>query len=317
MTLEAFTRYVGFCPICEGDFKLVPRPGVINYSEHEAMSLVHHGFIRPGDGMIHGDCFGVGWQPYELTTLVCEMWRDKMQSWLEATQRTLARLESPELDTLYGTTTEPFHKALRERDIERHGSYWWKVESEYSEDIKLWVRRDGSPWEQELFRKWRKSYIVDAKRDIGTATSEIERMTRHITSWTLKPVRTEEEWIEQDKAKRAAERAAKDAEKQAARDAKAEKRRLIDERKARWENEKLALMQMYRDLFTNLAKQPKHNGTRDAAAEIWRSMVKASRRKGYLHFYPKALEIDDTLIQLGLAAREDRWVNYAYDSGYL
>lgn len=53
---ETSTRFVGWCPVCEGDFKV--RSNV----------LVHHGYQRPGIGYIVGDCPGVGREPYELGT---------------------------------------------------------------------------------------------------------------------------------------------------------------------------------------------------------------------------------------------------------
>lgn len=46
----------GTCPICFGNFKMVN--GLIG----------HHGFKRPGDGMLHGTCFGVWLKPFELSS---------------------------------------------------------------------------------------------------------------------------------------------------------------------------------------------------------------------------------------------------------
>ena len=49
------TRYIGNCQICEGDQKL------------HVGRMVHHGYQRPGDGAIRGDCPGVGQVPYEVS----------------------------------------------------------------------------------------------------------------------------------------------------------------------------------------------------------------------------------------------------------
>jgi len=281
------------------------------------MSLVHHGYKRPGWGYILGDCFAVGWQPYELSTLVCSAWRDKMRSWLEATERTLMRLQDPGLETLYGTTSWLFPQALTKATAEKYRHHW-QQEAAYFQEVKLWVRHDGNDEERQLFAKWRRQYIADAERDIGTARKEIERMEKFIDSWQLDNVRTEEEQVERDKAKKAAERMAKNAEKQADRDAKATKRRALDEKHDRWDKERGELIQMYRDLFTNLAKEPKHSGTGAAAREYWRAMQKAKNKKGYLHFYEAKLEIDDVLIQLGLAKKVlHGYVKHAYSDGYL
>lgn len=45
------TRYIGNCQICEGEQKL-----------HDGR-MVHHGYKRPGDGQIDGDCPGVHADP--------------------------------------------------------------------------------------------------------------------------------------------------------------------------------------------------------------------------------------------------------------
>jgi hypothetical protein len=47
----------GTCGVCEQNVKM-----------RDDQRLVHHGFQRPGDGMIHGDCFGVGYRPHELSS---------------------------------------------------------------------------------------------------------------------------------------------------------------------------------------------------------------------------------------------------------
>jgi hypothetical protein len=52
------TRHLGYCQICEGEFKL-----------HEG-NMVHHGYRRPGIGNIVGDCYGVGALPYQKS---CEL----------------------------------------------------------------------------------------------------------------------------------------------------------------------------------------------------------------------------------------------------
>ena len=43
----------GTCPVCGGNYKL------------DGAGIGHHGFRRPGDGMLHGSCFGVAYLPWE------------------------------------------------------------------------------------------------------------------------------------------------------------------------------------------------------------------------------------------------------------
>lgn len=65
MSKEVATRFIGTCPVCEGEFKLTEAP-------HE---LVLHGYKRPGDGQAHGRCFGFKEAPYELSAVGCERFR--------------------------------------------------------------------------------------------------------------------------------------------------------------------------------------------------------------------------------------------------
>ena len=54
------TRFTGLCPACQRQVKA--RDG----------KLVHHGYQRPGAGYIVGDCFGVGYEPHEISPKCAE-----------------------------------------------------------------------------------------------------------------------------------------------------------------------------------------------------------------------------------------------------
>lgn len=64
-------RYLGTC-ICGGKWKV------------RGKKLVHHGYTRPGIGYIEGDCFGVGYQPLELSPTLAEAWLFTCESNLAA-----------------------------------------------------------------------------------------------------------------------------------------------------------------------------------------------------------------------------------------
>lgn len=53
---ERTRENTGTCGICNKEYKLING------------RLVHHGFTRPGHGYQEGDCFGVGYEPYEKST---------------------------------------------------------------------------------------------------------------------------------------------------------------------------------------------------------------------------------------------------------
>ena len=60
------THYIGLCPVC------------MNRIKCQGERLVHHGYKRPGDGCIHGDCFGVGREPHELSDLTARAYLDEV-----------------------------------------------------------------------------------------------------------------------------------------------------------------------------------------------------------------------------------------------
>jgi hypothetical protein len=58
-------------------------------------TMVHHGYERPGDGQIHGDCFGVGYASYEESPKgTQDFLRRVVEPELEMHKATLARYEA-------------------------------------------------------------------------------------------------------------------------------------------------------------------------------------------------------------------------------
>ena len=77
--------HVGMCGVCGGDFKCKPEDG-----DH----LVKHGYQRPGIGYLIGECFGVGYQPYELSADACRAFDAYLAKTERAAQAQLALLRS-------------------------------------------------------------------------------------------------------------------------------------------------------------------------------------------------------------------------------
>lgn len=81
----------GTCPVCGGNFKREAGGGI-----H------HHGFERPGDGMLHGSCFGVGYQPWELSPQGAQDYLDKaILPHLASARDGLRHLQSGRVTKLY------------------------------------------------------------------------------------------------------------------------------------------------------------------------------------------------------------------------
>ena len=172
------TRFVGKCPICEGEFKLTA-----------GHSMVHHGYKRPGDGAIEGDCRAVGYDPYEISCEITKIYRNDMQSALASELSYLARLQAGEIASI--TVLEYVSFSVG------------KVSKTYSKG-------------DDMFARALRTEIAQSESIITTVKREIARLTKLIDAWTLQPLRTVEEFEAPKAAAKAAakaDRAALKAEK--------------------------------------------------------------------------------------------------------
>src|SRR5271155_23481 len=164
---ETSTRYVGNCQICGGDQKL--------HNE----TMVHHGYRRPGDGVIHGDCPAVGQPPYELSCEFTKRWVAGLRVQLANMQVYLGRVQRAEV-----THFEVYRRAfggVRRLEVDMFAIGVTPVE--------VWARQ--------------------VRDEISTTESQIrghERTIQHydarIAAWKLVPVRTVEEEVAKDAARR-------------------------------------------------------------------------------------------------------------------
>lgn len=174
--MSTTTRFLGNCPVCEGDFKL-----------HKG-KLVHHGYQRPGDGMIHGDCFCVGMDPYEVSPKGCELFRTFLQGMLANLQEALVRFTSGEVTELSKLV---FRGAWRDHELVK-------------------VSKAENPAE---FARLLQDKIHETESRIRGTEREIARMNARIEAWKPMPIRT----VEEEQAKKTAETEARKAAKAAER----------------------------------------------------------------------------------------------------
>lgn len=279
------TRYIGRCGVCEGDYKLL-------HGE-----LVHHGYRRPGVGYIVGDCFGVGYAPYERSTAACEMYSESCAIQRHNLGDYLERLRAGRVNEL------TIYEVVREGFGQRR-------------EVPVVVRRDADdPKEREKFERAHRIEISSVGRKIEFLGEETGRMARLIENFVERPLRTVEEFERQVDEALSEKRSVRDAERSEKRRVREERRAQLDAKRDRWEAEKQELMAKYRGLLARLALEDPPNKLQ--ASNDWRAMHTAMNRKGYLHFYPSELDIDDVLIRLGLAERVSwgRGVNYAGSTG--
>lgn len=150
------TRYIGFCPVCEGHFKCQSVRG-----KH---LLVHHGYKRPGEGYIIGDCFGVGREPHEVSPNLAIDYRDALIVQLGDLRESHANL--PRL-------TELHVRNWRTNRLER-------------------VTIDDPRWRR---------HFEEHERNLAFQIKETERAVkrteRHIETWERLPLKTVAEEVEE------------------------------------------------------------------------------------------------------------------------
>lgn len=270
---------LGICPVCEGEFKV--QKGL----------LVHHGYQRPGDGQIHGDCFAVGYEPYQRSTKGCEDYKAMLETRVASLEKFLGEIPT----RTYWVKTE-----------------WnWRGQSETTE-YALGVT-DRYTWTRFV-----ESKVSETERQIGQCKSEIARMERLIAAWKLADLRevTEEMAEAQTKAERDA-RAAVRAAKRAEKDAKTAA--LKAKREAR-EAKREAAFQAFVTKLTELdASDKTHAEKAKEARDAWYAFFskKTKRELGdlwdfYYDFRKRGL--DSLLIRLDLAVNRGTYVDYTYSA---
>lgn len=171
------TRHIGHCPCCQGDWKV--RQGV----------LVHHGYKRPGDGFISGDCYGARGIPHEM---------------------------SPELAKKYQVVVRREH----ERAKAAHEAHQTTTELRYQKwDVEardnVWVAIHKGEYPDYLWERTWKEGEYQLKRDLRWAAEELERVTKLVDTWEARPLTTVDEEQAAKQAAKAEREAAKRAKKEA------------------------------------------------------------------------------------------------------
>lgn len=158
-------RPAGTCAICQAVF--VVRRG----------RLVLHGYQRPGDGFLRGDCFGAGRPPFELAPDALVEFRPHLSAYLTGRAARLAQLRAGEVHEIAvpvrarGGSREPgSHFIVRRGDAPNY----------------MPSRGPTHAGFEALLR----AAIADAERDVRWATEDLERIDRMIAEWEPRPLRT-------------------------------------------------------------------------------------------------------------------------------
>lgn len=249
MASKTATRFVGTCQICEREHKL-----------HNG-TIVHHGYKRPGDGEIHGDCFGVGHAPYETSCEQLKVYVALLTQDLEKAHDFLAQLTN-------GSVTELF---VTHRDVST-----WK-------NTTIKVTSDSPNWTTHI-----QSRIWGMQSKIRLLEGEQSRTTRRIQDWKPTTIKTFEEVLQNSLAATVAkltERAEKKARQSAVLAAKKARR---EAREAKVAAERAAVVAE----LNRLAKEDKPS--RAAVARIAKKAKK-------MEWHGPSKDMEDAAIELGIA----------------
>lgn len=84
--------------------------------------IVLHGYKRPGTGSVHGNCFGTGYQPFELSPEATEKWlKESLIPERKTTKDTLQRLKSGDVSEI---TLPPLGTWGKPRTIKNSDPTW-------------------------------------------------------------------------------------------------------------------------------------------------------------------------------------------------
>lgn len=207
-------RHIGWCPVCQRDIKV--RNG----------RLVHHGYERPGIGFIVGDCFGVGYPPYEMSTECCDAYLDLyVLEEVRRAQNELRVLRSPGgperlLFPHYDIATRRFKQ---DPHTGTTAKVWLSSEEAAALQAQAdYYARDYFSWDKQLQKA-----ITSVEQKLAFWEHEQARTEKLIAAWRQQPLRTIEEEAqkkEQTRKERDESRARARAAKVAVEVAKVQKR---------------------------------------------------------------------------------------------
>lgn len=195
---ETSTRYVGWCPICGRDIKV--------RDNH----LVHHGYQRPGIGHILGDCPGVGYPPYEISTRACDAYRHRLIEAIRNANEYIARLQQDPPDLRL--TFDDYDPVKRRVRRSRPGGPALTVTITRDQADALEAQLPGYDkgrysWDE------RRTWVIDREQArLGELDRSLRRMDELIAEWPgPRPLRTIEEEINRQEQSRAEREQAKTA----------------------------------------------------------------------------------------------------------
>jgi hypothetical protein len=265
---ETVTRFVGNCQLCEGDQKLTTQN-----------TMVHHGYKRPGDGEIHGDCPGVHVAPYEVSCEAIKAYVKDLRGALAATRARLAEIAAGEVTF--------FEKRDSKRDPRGYGYGRIFFTTSYSSFVTA-----GFTFDSEL--RSRESHL---RYEASNLERDIAHREARIAAWKPMPIRTVEEIALKEQADKA-ERASVREAARATRDAKkAATRARVEALEAR----RKAARDAFKSRLVTIAAMPAGPARNAAADKLFDDMNSKKGRKEADIWGCSDLHCPELFVQVGLA----------------
>jgi len=176
---------VGTCAICDRELAVRDSHGYGNLNG--VLVLVHHGYQRPGDGAIHGDCFAVGREPHELSSHAAAAYRAFCELTLAALRKALVLAEGNGVDVYSRFEHVPVPTTAVRPEPIYCGSV--KHDSGWQEALIAYRRDEVEPRRRRIFDDLRADHIVRTRHSIEWNEREIARMKVAVSTWVKKPLR--------------------------------------------------------------------------------------------------------------------------------
>jgi hypothetical protein len=241
--------------------------------------MVHHGYRRPGNGSIRGDCPGVGYEPYEVSCELIKIYKSNLEDSVQEHEAHLDELQE-------GRVQEIRRMELKNR----------------VETTVIYVR--GQVPDRDFERVLRER-IREVTHRIHYLKLEIGRYTIRIANWKLLPLRT----VEEEEVKETVSRAVRAEEVAKRREAKLAKEAATRAKKEALKVKRAAIEAEFANGFRAIAASSESLEVRKA--EAMKLAYKMALKK-YDYMGARQLECDDVLLLLGLAVCKGDWIEYKY-----
>lgn len=165
----------GTCQCCFNSQK-------VSKADGKLMSL--HGYERPGNGYILGECRGQEQQPYEVSCEKTKQFKAEIVVMRTNQQNYLNRLNANEIEALGTKIERPRTEEEKQNYLTQFKTMYEMVSVKRGEDEKPNPFYPDSPWiVVPSFEKLRTAAIANTEQIIRQMTRDIDFLGEKITSW--------------------------------------------------------------------------------------------------------------------------------------